>query len=83
MSLQCDNLSGELQDQWSSSFKSLLPVLTAPQMRLVNSPQCVNAPERTLHKVGEDAALQAGAAFLFALVWYCHFDVSPVNYSIY
>ena len=21
MSLQCDNLSGELQDQWSSSFK--------------------------------------------------------------
>ena len=22
MSLQCDNLSGELQDQWSSSYRS-------------------------------------------------------------
>ena len=24
MSLQCDNLSGELQDQWSSSYKNVI-----------------------------------------------------------
>ena len=27
MSLQCDNLSGELQDQWSSSFEASRPIL--------------------------------------------------------
>ena len=27
MSLQCDNLSGELQDQWSSSYELFLQVV--------------------------------------------------------
>ena len=34
MSLQCDNLSGELQDQWSSSFSvgiQLAEISTMPQ----------------------------------------------------
>ena len=39
-----------------SVFKSLLPVLTTPQMHLVNS-QCDNAPERALYLTGEEDRL--------------------------
>ena len=36
-----------------SVFKSILPVLTTPQMHLVNI-QCDNVPERALHLTGEE-----------------------------
>ena len=37
-----------------SVFKSILPVLTTPQMHLVNSSQCDNAAERALHLTREE-----------------------------